>query len=73
MYIYVVCVCVCARVLTMCQNHARPWGFRDDPGRALPSWNLKWRHIRDDLAQSFCVCQTEFQGANWNSLKEWDN
>ena len=38
---YSVCVCVCvfARtrvcVLPMCQNHARPWGFRDDSGRAL--------------------------------------
>ena len=58
---YSVCVCVCvfARtrvcVLPMCQNHARPWGFRDDSGRALSSWSLKWRHIRDGLAQSFCV------------------
>ena len=56
---YSACVCVFARahvcVLPMCQNHARPWGFRDDSGRALSSWSLKWRHIRDDLAQSFCV------------------
>lgn len=42
---YSACVCVfvhvCMCVLPMCQNHARPWGFRDDSGRALPSWSLK--------------------------------